>query len=148
MRVAQAIQGTKDGLGRYDELFSCHHLIGHLLTRYIQDYDPEDLKGESEPAFSLDRALKAHKIDDRGIEMEDRTHIGKDYHAAERNGTLDRRDPVEIAGDDGKYVDLEMRNGADTGDVTSFRSEMKSELGSLKKRIGSLAKRNKDRDDD
>lgn len=104
----------------------------------MQDYDPDDLKGESEPAFSLDRALKAHKIDDNGIEMEDRAHLRNDYHDAERRGKLDPRDPVTIAGDDSKYADLQFENGAEDGNMGGPNH---STIGSIKKRIGSLRHR-------
>ena len=57
----------------------------------------------------------------------------KDYHDQERSGTLDRRDPVAIAGDDGKYVDMEIANAKRSGS-----------LSGLKKRIGSLRKKRHD----
>ena len=94
--------------------------------------------------FSLDRALKAHKIDENGIEMEDRAHIRKDYHDAERKGTLDQRDPVEIAGDDGKYVDLEIANSPEASGSGSNVKRHSGIGGSLKKRIGSLRKKRHD----
>ncbi|TKA83824.1 hypothetical protein B0A55_00157 [Friedmanniomyces simplex] len=103
-----------------------------------REYDDEDHKGQSEPTFSLDRALQAHKIDDDGIEMEDRAHLNKDYHRAERNGTLDTRDPVEIAGNDGKYAELEQANVAKDVDADMKRG---GSLRGLKNRIGSLRHR-------
>ncbi|KAK5124264.1 hypothetical protein LTR85_001967 [Meristemomyces frigidus] len=103
-----------------------------------REYDPEDLKGQSEPSFSLDRALRAHKIDDDGIEMEDREHIAKDYHKAERKGTLDSRDPVEIAGDEGKYADMEHANSAHAIAYEDGLRRHGSLKEGLKRRIGSL----------
>lgn len=106
-----------------------------------KDYDPDDLKGESEPTFGIDRALRAHTINDEGIEMEDRAHLNKDYKERQRNGTLDSRDPVEIAGGEQAYADreiAEMSKDADAGGVK------KSVGGSLRKRIGSLRRKNKD----
>lgn len=88
--------------------------------------------------------MKAHRIDDRGIEMDDRSHINREYHDQQRKGKLDPRDPVEIAGDDGKYVDYQIRNGAEQGDVHGVRQDLREGMGSLKKRIGSLRHRNKD----
>ena len=103
-----------------------------VLTIFLQDYDSDDLKGKSKPSFSLDRALRAHKIHDDGIELQDRAHLKK------RNGTLDDRDPMVIAGGEGKYVDMEIANSKDADIVNSRNSK-----GNLKKRIGSL-RRNKD----
>ena len=64
--------------------------------------------------------------------MDDRTdRAGK--------GTASSRDPVEIAGGEGKYADLEiaeMRNG--------HGHSIKSGKGSLKKRIGHLLHHNDD----
>jgi hypothetical protein len=133
--------GISVGLARW--AFVVFILRDPLLTRN-EDYDPEDLHGKSEPAFSLDRALQAHKIDDNGIEMEDHAHLMKDYHKAERDGTLDRRDPVAIAGDDGKYVDLEYKNSgmSKDADASMRRSSSLRHAGEgLKKRIGSLRHR-------
>ena len=64
----------------------------------------------------------------------------KKYHEAERRGKLDPRDPVEIAGDDGKYVDMELAAEARAND----RDVKGHGFGSLKKRIGSLKHRQRD----
>nr|OQO18503.1 hypothetical protein B0A51_16723 [Rachicladosporium sp. CCFEE 5018] len=104
-----------------------------------KEYDPEDLKGEAEPGFSLNRALKAHKIDDNGIEMEDHAAINRDYHRAERKGTLDARDPVTIAGDDRKYAELAHANDTDLHHNEMHRKG--SIKQSLKQRIGSLRRK-------
>lgn len=111
-----------------------------------QDYDPADLKGQAEPGFSLDRALRAHKISDSGIEMEDRAHIDSDYAAAKRNGTLDPRDPVVIAGGEAKYVDMEIANSNDA-DIQSRPRRKSSLTGNLKRRIGSLRHKGKSHDE-
>ena len=65
--------------------------------------------------------------------MQDRAHVTRDYEEARRNGTLDTRDPVTIAGGEGKYVDMEIANSHDT-DINRSGSLK----GTLKKRIGSL----------
>ncbi|KAK5135360.1 hypothetical protein LTR08_005302 [Meristemomyces frigidus] len=109
-----------------------------------REYDPEDLKGQSEPSFGLDRALRAHKIDDDGIEMEDRAHINQDFHRAERKGMLDSRDPVEIAGDEGKYADMEHANNSSARDYEDGLRRKGSVVGSIKRRIGSLRHRHQD----
>ena len=119
--------------------------IDKVLTD-IQEYDNEDLKGESEPGFSLSRALQAHRIDENGIEMEDRAHIDESYHAAKRNGTLDERDPVAIAGNDSKYVDMEIANSKDA-DVGSRPGRSGSLTANLKHRIGSLRHKGKSHDE-
>ena len=111
-----------------------------------QDYDPDDLKGQSEPTFSLDRALRAHKIDDDGIEMEDRAQIAKDFKDGQRKGTLDQRDPVEIAGDDAKYAELEMANASSSDANGRAPGSLKTATGSLKKRFGSLRHRRRSGD--
>ena len=72
--------------------------------------------------------------------MEDRAPLMEDYHRAERKGTLDQRDPVEIAGDDSRYVDMEIANSRDT-DAGGMK---KSTGGSLKHKIGSLRHRKHD----
>ena len=75
--------------------------------------------------------------------MEDRAHLDRDYNAARRDGTLDSRDPVAIAGDDGKYVDMEIANSKDA-DVSSRQHRSSSGgMAGLKKRIGSLRHKGK-----
>ena len=111
----------------------------------LQDYDPADLKGESDPTFQLDRALKAHKIDDRNpnsIELQERGHLMSDYDKAARKGTLDARDPVEIAGGDAPYAEMEIANAEASGSGGISRPREGSGLKEgLKKRIGSLKKK-------
>jgi hypothetical protein len=74
--------------------------------------------------------------------MEDRERIDSDYAAAKRDGTLDTRDPIAIAGDDGKYVDMEIANSNDA-DIQSRPRRGSSITGTLKKRIGSLRHKGK-----
>jgi len=78
--------------------------------------------------------------------MEDRAEIAQDYHKAQRAGTLDKRDPVPIAGDDGRYVDLEIANTKDNdiGGGVRRGSSLKGVSDGLKRRIGSLRRKNKD----
>ena len=95
-----------------------------------KDYDPDDLKGESEPTFSLNRALRGHTINEDGIEMQDQRHKAK-------------RDPVKLAGGEQAYVDAEIAAMAKDNDVPSD-GVRKSVGGSIRKRIGSLRHRNKD----
>ena len=109
----------------------------------LKEYDPEDLKGQAEPSFSLDRAFKAHRIDEDGIEMDDRAGINREYHAAERKGTLDARDPVEIAGNDGKYAEAEMANYGNN-DTVRRTGSIRAAGDSLKRRIGSMRHRKND----
>lgn len=80
--------------------------------------------------------------------MQDRSRISRDYHEAERQGKLDPRDPVEIAGDDGKYADLEIANlratGADVATSSDANLTRGGIRGSLRKRIGSLKKKGRE----
>ncbi|KAI7251743.1 hypothetical protein KC335_g16193, partial [Hortaea werneckii] len=106
------------------------------------EYLPEDLKGKSEPTFSLDRAMKAHKIDDNGIEMEDRRQIMKDYKDAKRRGSLDPRDPVDIAGGNSRYADAEFAQTRDNYKSSESEIHRSGSLKEgLKKRIGSIKKK-------
>ena len=78
--------------------------------------------------------------------MQDRSRISKDYHDAERRGQLDPRDPVEIAGGEGNYVDMEVATARANAEATSSDANMSRGgiRGSLKKRIGSLKKKARD----
>ena len=102
------------------------------------------MKGEGEPTFSLDRALRAHKIDDNGIEMEDHARLMRDYHKAERNGTLDPRDPVVIAGGDAKYAELQYANDNSLQSNVKRTGSLRAAGEGLKKRFGSLGKKSGD----
>lgn len=102
-----------------------------------QDYDPDDIRGQGD-SFVLDRALRAHRIDDDGaIEMQDSAALRKDYKNQERQGMLDKRDPTTIAGDDAKYADITAANDTDLHKSHSIK-------GSIKRRIGSLRHKNRD----
>lgn len=98
----------------------------------------------AEPAFSLDRALRAHKIDDNGIEMSERSQLKKDFETAERNGTLDKRDPMDIAGGQAKYVELENKNDKEYNSNINRSSSLRLAGEGLKKRLGSLRRKNRD----
>ncbi|KAF2723304.1 hypothetical protein K431DRAFT_283112 [Polychaeton citri CBS 116435] len=113
-----------------------------------KEYDPDDLKGQSEPSYSLDRALRAHKIDDNGIEMEDRAGISRDCHKAERKGLLDSRDPVAIAGDDAKYTDLQRANDTDAHAAPRRSGSLRHGVEGLKKRVGNAVHRRQGSRDD
>jgi hypothetical protein len=148
--VAIVPPGQPDRFGRtydYEEGADLMHEGSSGDTGYKRwpgkDYDPDDLKGESEPSFSLDRALRAHTINEDGIEMEDRAQMKKDYKERERKGMLDRRDPVEIAGGEGAYADMEIAAAGGSSKDADV-GVRKSVGGSLKKRIGSLRRKNKD----
>lgn len=69
-----------------------------------------------------------------------------DYDKSARKGTLDQRDPVEIAGDDGKYAELEMANAeaSGSGGISRPREGSHSLKDGLKRRIGSLKHRHRD----
>jgi hypothetical protein len=113
-----------------------------LTSLAHQDYSPDDLKGRSEPTFSLDRALKAHTLTDGGIELRDHRKISQDYKRASQDGTLDKRDPVVIAGGEAEYAALYSggHNRTSSSDVKRTGS-LRAAGESLKKRIGSLRKK-------
>ncbi|KAF1818926.1 uncharacterized protein K489DRAFT_326629 [Dissoconium aciculare CBS 342.82] len=111
-----------------------------------KDYHPEDLKGRSEPTFSLDRALKTHRLTDSGIELQDHAQISRDYNRASRAGTLDARDPVEIAGGEAAYAALHSsgsppRSPNSNSDAVRRTGSLRAAGESLKRRIGSLRRR-------
>ena len=82
--------------------------------------------------FSLNRKLKTHGINENGIELEDRAR-------SSQNGTMDHRDPVAIAGGEGKHVDMQLAN-ADTSE-----SRVRTNgIGSLRKRLGSMKQKNRE----
>lgn len=56
---------TSSGLERYDVLETRYARPETILTFSSQDYDPDDIKGQGD-SFVLDRALRAHRIDDEG----------------------------------------------------------------------------------
>lgn len=148
MKLVAGMLGISGGLGGYVPSNS-PRLEAVSTDLCAQDYDPEDLKGQSSPTFDLDRALKAHRIDEisaGGIELQDRSRISRDYHDAERRGELDPRDPVDIAGGEGRYVDLEVADARANAEATSSDPNMNRGgiRGSLKKRIGSLKKKARD----
>ncbi|KAF7196772.1 hypothetical protein HII31_01911 [Pseudocercospora fuligena] len=103
-----------------------------------EEYSPDDLKGKGEPSFSLDKAYKAHTINDNGIEMANGDQL---YKNRKQRGSLDNRDPVDIAGGEGHYVDAEI---AHTNDTDSGMRRKGSLRDGLKKRIGSLRKKRAD----
>ncbi|KAG9835475.1 hypothetical protein KCU63_g13247, partial [Aureobasidium melanogenum] len=114
---------------------------------FLKEYSKDDLKGKGEPAFSLDRALKAHTIHERdfdgqrGIELSDRP-LMSDYDKMKDSKKLDDRDPVEIAGGESQYANLTM--AADTDAHTMNRTSSLRRAGEgLKKRL-SLRKRHQD----
>ena len=99
-----------------------------------QDYDPDDLKGQGD-TFGLDRALRAHKIDDDGaIEMQDSAALRSEYKKQERQGMLDKRDPTTIAGDDSKYADITAANDTDLHKSHSLKDSLKKRVGSLRRK--------------
>ncbi|GAB7347402.1 hypothetical protein MBLNU459_g4328t1 [Dothideomycetes sp. NU459] len=109
------------------------------------DYDKEDLHGQGEPSFSLDRALRAHTIHERdfdghrGIEMSDRPLMSDyDKRATKDGKKLDTRDPVEIAGGESRYVD--MQHDMDPEAHVNRTSSLRRAGEGLKKRL-SMKKR-------
>lgn len=105
-----------------------------LTNVQTQDYDPDDLRGQGD-SFTLDRALRAHKIDDDGgIEMQDSAALRSEYKKQEREGMLDKRDPTTIAGDDSKYADITAANDTDLHKSHSIKDTLKKRVGSLRRK--------------
>lgn len=111
------------------------------LTRE-QEYHPDDVHGQGEPSFSLDRALRAHTLNERnvdgqtGIEMSDRPLMG-DNNGKRRSSrrSYDPRDPIHIAGDDARYTDLQHAADVDAHPVQrsgSLKDGLKRRIGSLR----------------
>lgn len=63
----------------------------------------------------------------------------KDYDKLDKGKKLDDRDPVDIAGDDGKYTDLQY--SADTDAHVKRTGSLRRAGEGLKKRIGSLRRK-------
>jgi hypothetical protein len=82
--------------------------------------------------------MKAHKINDEGIEM---TNTSRGSRSGKASGPSSPRDPLMISGNDGKSFDSDVAHthGADTG-----REQGNSLRAGLKKRIGSLRKKRAD----
>lgn len=73
--------------------------------------------------------------------MQDSTTIDREYHRAERDGTLDTRDPIAIAGNESKYIELELKNGKDYDSDLRHADSLRQTGSGLKKRFGSLRKK-------
>jgi hypothetical protein len=125
--------------------FHTQRLFPIILLTNSQEYHKDDLEGVGEPAFSLDRALKAHTIHERdfdgqrGIELSDRP-LMSDYDKQKDRKKLDERDPVEIAGGSSRYADLVIAADTDAHTVNRTSSLLKVSDG-LKKRLSVRRKR-------
>ena len=111
----------------------------------LQDYARDDVEGQGEPSFSLDKALKAHTIHERdfdghqGIEMSNRPLMSSyDARDSRDRKNLDSRDPVEIAGGEGKYQDLQ--NAVNVEAHASGSSDAHRDVKSHVSRTSSLRK--------
>lgn len=102
---------------------------------FNQDYHPDDIKGKGEPSYSIEKALKEHKIHGDKEDNADRGASGEATGIEMQNhpgGTVDSRDPVDIAGGRQRYTDSEH------GTASTPKPHA---LNGLKKRIGSLRKK-------
>jgi hypothetical protein len=120
-------------------------------------YHPDDVKGVGEPSFSIERALKEHKIDDSapnprrmpgtadGIEMSTRNRSGSgtsrfgkdrtDSNLSQDNSTVDPRNPMWGDGEQGRFSPRVGRS-ASGREKRMSGGGLKRRFGSLKKRIG------------
>ena len=73
--------------------------------------------------------------------MQDGRTLRKSYDQKQREGPIDSRDPVDIAGGQDKYVEME---SARTRDNDAGVKRSGSLRDGLKKRIGSLRKKHRD----
>lgn len=73
--------------------------------------------------------------------MQDGRNLRKSYDQQQRAGAIDSRDPVEIAGGQDKYVEMEF---AHTRDADARVKRSGSLRDGLKKRIGSLRRKHHD----
>lgn len=88
-----------------------------ILSVLFQDYHPEDYKGKGEPSFSIDRALKEHKSQQQA------------------NGITEGTAQADATG-------IEMQGGP-IDEVGAHRGHHhRHSLDGLKRRIGSLRKKN------
>lgn len=124
-------------------MISCYFFAS--LSNVQQDYAKEDLHGQGEPSFSLDRALQAHTIHERdfdghrGIELSERPLMSNyDKRAGKDSKGLDTRDPVEIAGGEDRYMD--MQHAMDPEAHMTRTSSLRRAGEGLKKRL-SMKKR-------
>ncbi|KAL1303993.1 hypothetical protein AAFC00_000437 [Neodothiora populina] len=150
--VAMVPPGERDQLGRV-----YHYEEGTDMMRdpdapggpYKQwpgvDYARDDITGKGEPAFSLDKALKAHTIHERdfdghrGIEMSDRP-LMSNYDARDQaeGKRVDQRDPVEIAGGSSRYAELD--HELDVAQHSSSHHGKQPSVGQHMSRTSSLRK--------
>jgi len=131
--------GSQDRFGRtydYEEGDNLMITNGGNYKRWPGvDYHPDDLKGKGEPSYSIEKALKEHKIHgDR--ERTSNGSYGEVSGIEMQGGPVDSRDSVEMAGGQQAYTDLEHQTAAETSGSTKRHS-----LQGLKKRIGSLRKK-------
>ncbi|KAE9973838.1 hypothetical protein BLS_003388 [Venturia inaequalis] len=138
--VAAIAPGSEDRFGRRYNYKDENLMIteGNYKRWPGVEYHPDDLKGKGEPSYSIEKALKEHKLlddEDRadrvargqasGIELQDQS-------------PYDARDPVTIAGGQQRYAELEHRSA---GRRSGEHKRQSGSFEGLKKRIGSLGKR-------
>jgi hypothetical protein len=100
-------------------------------------YHPEDIKGKGEPSYSIEKALKEHKIRDEkvaenGIEMKSHPRDNRGGHSREPSGSGAGGAIATTGWDDGE------------AQVNRSSSISKRLSGGLKKRFGSIKRNNKD----
>ncbi|QDS67854.1 hypothetical protein FKW77_007601 [Venturia effusa] len=138
--VAAIPPGSEDRFGRRYDYKDENLMIteGNYKRWPGVEYHPDDLKGKGEPSYSIEKALKDHKLLDHE-DRADRAAYGQASGIELQNQSpVDVRDPVTIAGGQQQYAELEQRSAA------RMSGEHERHFGSLqglKKRIGSLRKR-------
>ncbi|KAH7060599.1 hypothetical protein B0J12DRAFT_649466 [Macrophomina phaseolina] len=105
------------------------------------EYHPNDIKGKGEPSYSLDEAMKRHKISSRsdGIEMKTRPRNRSDVTPQYR-GPYPDPDGSGIVGEQ-RYNEW----ANDTSGISRSRSTGHKMTEGLKKRLGSIRRKHKER---
>lgn len=117
------------------------------MTKHLtnQDYHPDDVKGKGEPAFSIERRLKASHngqdpINDDGtyIELVERPRKSSHQYYGTATGADAEASAASSSARDGGYVEWERTGGVGrSGSVTKRLSvDLKRRIGSLRRRGG------------
>ncbi|KAI9687035.1 MAG: hypothetical protein M1822_002445 [Bathelium mastoideum] len=100
------------------------------------DYKDDDIHGKGEPYYSLEKAIKNHKISDEPGEEQGAIELRETPKGAQASSSgADARDPVEVVGSSRKMVDLEHEASVRRSGSSSRKGE------GFMKRIGSLRRR-------
>lgn len=102
------------------------------------EYHPDDIKGQGEPAYSIERRMKQHNLDSK---------YGVDNHFEEEPESIEMQSPTQSqtrnrAGSKGDAITSSYADNSNSTELGAGRRE--SLGGKLKRRIGSLRRNNGD----